>query len=140
MVRPKRAPNNIKKAVNAGSQSNTTADLNLNDEDSLKKSNRTQKSEEDEGPCKAKAGRKPTKAKADQEPAKEPRKRRMASLNAEFLVHYCTNTNNVSQQAHEKRASESPSSSKRRRTVSNESKAKKGRPNTRARNKKADSD
>lgn len=142
MVRPKRAPNNIKKAANVGSHSNTTADLNLNDEDSLKKSNRTQKSDEDDDvPCKAKASRKPPKDKTDKtELVKEPRKRRMASLNAEFLVHYCTNTNNASQQAHEKRASESPSSSKRRRTVSNESKAKKGRPNTRTRKKKADSD
>ena len=138
MVRPKRAPNNIKKALNIGSRSNTTTELNLNDEDSVKKSNRTQKSDDDDD-LKVKQSRrtaKQTAAVAD-EASKEPRKRRMASLNAEYLVHYCTNTNTPSQAAGDKRSTaQSPSSSKRRRTVSTEAK----NPANRNRRRKNDSD
>ncbi|CAF0720036.1 unnamed protein product [Brachionus calyciflorus] len=137
MVRPKRAPNNIKKALTAGSQS-TTTELNLNDEDSVVMRKKSQETET----TKSKANNKKTKIPnvINDDVLKEPRKRRMASLNAEFLVHYCSNTNPNLNQTPEKTTSQSPSSSKRRRTISNESKLKTTNPRRKIKKKDPASD
>lgn len=111
MVRPKRAPNTIKKALTTGSQS-TTTDLNLNEEDSSTQPTTTTTHNK-------KTSHK--KQAACEEILKEPRKRRMASLNAEFLVHYCSNSNNTNAA----NLNSTSNSSKRRRTISNESEVKK---------------